>query len=219
MSNIFLSASIPYLSSKKDPSYYNTADFIAIREAVLGAATSILPEHCLVWGGHPSVTILIRLVYQGITGIEDDTILSSLSYGHAKLYQSEWFTGVTPIENHAFGQLITTPKGNDIPESLNIMRSEMLGTNDFILGLFIGGMDGVDRDEYPMFRRLHPEVPAIPLPTTGAAARNIFNEYRDYLEDVLDEELYDRIQKDHAYIDLVHDLIVFAEERRCKHDK
>lgn len=212
MNNIFLSASVPYLSETKDPVYYNTADFIAIRDAVLGAATAILPKHCLVWGGHPSVTKLIRLVYQEITGIDDDAELRDVSYDHAKLYQSKFFTGEMPIENNSFGQLMQTEKvDGNLKESLQIMREEMIGKNDFTLALFIGGMNGVDKDEYPIFRSFHPDVLAVPLPTTGAAALRIFNEHRNYLEKSLSPELFDRIQKDHAYIDLVHDLIAYAK--------
>ena len=82
MDNIFLSASVPYLGNGKDPVYHDTADFIAIREAVLGAATAILPDSCLVWGGHPSITYLIRELYKAIIGTDDDEKIRFLSKEH-----------------------------------------------------------------------------------------------------------------------------------------
>ena len=213
MDNIFLSASVPSLKNGKDPVYHDTADFIAIREAVLGAATAILPDSCLVWGGHPSITYLIRELYKAIIGTDDDEKIRFLSKEHTLLYQSDWFRDSFPRENEAFVNVEFIPKKDTLPQSLMDMRDAMLSKdNMFTLALFIGGMDGVDREEFPMFRRLHPDVPAVPLPTTGAAALRIFNERRAYLKDVLDADLFERIQKDYAYINLVHDLISYAKE-------
>ena len=50
--NIFLSASIPL--QERDPEYIETADIIAIRDAVIALTTVVLPSHRLIWGGHPS---------------------------------------------------------------------------------------------------------------------------------------------------------------------
>ena len=55
--NIFLSASIPLPS--RDAKYIETADIIAIRDAVIALTTVVLPHHRIIWGGHPSITPLI----------------------------------------------------------------------------------------------------------------------------------------------------------------
>ena len=57
MFDVFLSASIP--DKDRDPKYYETADFVAIRDAVIAIATVVVPEYRLVWGGHPAITPLI----------------------------------------------------------------------------------------------------------------------------------------------------------------
>lgn len=46
---IFLSASMPKPS--RDERFYVTADFTAIRDAVLGLVNAIIPDFQLVWGG------------------------------------------------------------------------------------------------------------------------------------------------------------------------
>lgn len=43
--NIFLSASIPL--QERDPGYIETADIIAIRDAVIALTTVVLPRHKL----------------------------------------------------------------------------------------------------------------------------------------------------------------------------
>lgn len=58
MKNIFLSASIPL--PERDEKYIGTADIIAIRDAVIALTTVVLPHHRLIWGGHPSITPLIK---------------------------------------------------------------------------------------------------------------------------------------------------------------
>ena len=57
LKNIFLSASIPL--KERDPKYFNSADIIAIRDSVIALATVVLPNHRLIWGGHPSITPII----------------------------------------------------------------------------------------------------------------------------------------------------------------
>ena len=46
LKNIFLSASIPL--EERNPKYFETADIIAIRDAVIALTTIVLPRHKLV---------------------------------------------------------------------------------------------------------------------------------------------------------------------------
>src|SRR5690606_35061305 len=64
MKSIFLSASIPL--PERDAKYYDTADIVAIRDAVIALTTVVLPHHRIVWGGHPSITPLIYYVMEKI---------------------------------------------------------------------------------------------------------------------------------------------------------
>ena len=70
----------------------------------------------------------------------------------------------------------------------------------FKIGIFVGGMDGVER-EFGMFRSLQPGVPAFPIASTGAAAALLFNENPDLQRE--HPELRDEI----SYLTLMRDLI------------
>lgn len=162
---VFLSASVP--DPKRDPAYAETSDRIAIRDAVRALASVILPQGQLVWGGHPAITPLIRVVAEGIGITSGDRVL---------LYQSALFEGVMPQDNAAFERVVVTPavEGNR-EQSLKAMRDAMLGEHAFDAGVFIGGMHGVI-DEFRLFRERHPRAVLLPIASTGAAARQIFNE-------------------------------------------
>jgi hypothetical protein len=58
----------------------------------------------------------------------------------------------------------------------------MISAHHFDAAVFLGGMEGVET-EYDTFRRLHPNKPAYPVASAGAAARTLFEKYRpDRLE-------------------------------------
>lgn len=174
---IFLSASIP--DPKRDPIYWGTADITAIRDSVKALATVVLPNAKLLWGGHPAITPLIRVVAEscGVSVKE-----------HVVLYQSEFFRESFPPDNKAFEQVIFTPAGSDREKSLEIMREAMIRDNNFSAGIFIGGMEGVER-EFELFREYHSSVPVYPIASTGAAARFIYEQYCSNLPAELSSEL------------------------------
>lgn len=161
LKNIFLSASIPL--PERDPKYYETADVIAIRDAVVALCTTVLPSYRLIWGGHPSITPLVNYVLQK---------LNMNIQNHVTLYQSEFFKKFYPEDNNKFENVILTPSLEDRDSSLKLMRQIMLGDKEFAAGIFIGGMEGIEK-EYKIFRELHPDAIIIPLASTGAAARII----------------------------------------------
>lgn len=163
LKNIFLSASIPLKERK--PIYYETADIIAIRDCVSSLAKVVLPECRLIWGGHPSITPLIS------------SILESLNVNikeHVHLYQSDYFRQIFPIENEKFSEsLIVTDNIGSRDESLALMRKKMIIENEFIAGIFVGGMEGVE-DEFEIFTAAHPNALILPMASTGAAALKLF---------------------------------------------
>lgn len=185
LKQVFLSASIPLV--ERHPSYYETADVIAIRDCVSSLAKIILPKFRLVWGGHPSITPLISSVLESLkVDIEE----------HVYLYQSEHFRKIFPVENEKFSEsLIVTDDIGSRDESLALMRERMIVNNDFIAGIFVGGMEGVE-DEFELFTQSHPEAMVLPMASTGAAALGI------YEEGDFDVSLKD----DYAYIALFYKL-------------
>ena len=175
---IFLSASIP-IPGRDDERYLKTADVIAIRDAVIALASVALPKFHLVWGGHPSITPLIANVLEHSNISAKDNVT---------LYQSKQYEEIFPIENREIGHIELTKKGKDAMESIRIMRKQMLCDYSFVAGIFIGGMNGVE-DEYLMFKEYHPNALLIPVASTGAAAKIIFEKEKDKFDSKLETDL------------------------------
>ena len=189
MKNIFLSASIPL--PERDEKYIGTADIIAIRDAVIALTTVVLPHHKLIWGGHPSITPLIYYVMERLNlNIQE----------HVTLYQSRFFEKYFPEDNNKFENVILTDNINDDKaQSLLYMRNKMLDESEFSAGIFIGGIEGVE-EEYDMFIKKHPKALALPIASTGAAAKKIYDErFTDKNE---------RLVKDYAYMSLFQKYLI-----------
>lgn len=187
LNKVFLSASIPY--PDRDKKFYDTADIVSIRDAVRALTTVVIPKAHLVWGGHPSITPLIRFVM--------DKMNVDLKK-HVTLYQSLFFEENFPPDNFAFENKVLTEKRNNRNESLELMRSKLINENDFKVGIFIGGMDGIN-DEYLIFKERHPNALILPIASTGAAARILYERQ---------PQSYDiRLNNDYAYMALFRDLL------------
>lgn len=216
MKNIFLSASIPL--PERHPKYYETADIIAIRDAVIALASIALTNHRIIWGGHPSITPLIYYVIEkmlinkleredwdsALTEKENETIKQQLKgkiQEHVLLYQSLYFKDDFPPENVMFQNVVLTDNLGDIPSSIFHLRQRMFSENEFSAAVFIGGMDGIEV-EYNMFKEYHPNSLLLPIASTGAATKIV---YDDLLPDELKNE---RLQKDYGYFSLFQKLLI-----------
>ncbi|NDV44987.1 MULTISPECIES: hypothetical protein [Flavobacteriaceae] len=188
--NIFLSASIPL--PNRDAKYIDTADIIAIRDAVIALTTVVLPYHRIIWGGHPSITPLIYYVMEKLDlNIQE----------HVKLYQSLWFEERFPEDNNKFENIVFTERQSDIPSSIKLMRERMFSENEFSAAVFIGGMNGIE-DEYRMFIEYHPNVLLIPVASTGAATKIVY-------DTLVPENLKNpRFEKDYGYMSLFQKFIM-----------
>jgi len=184
---IFLSAGVP--DPRRNPNYYQTADVVAIRDAVRALATMVLPHAQLVWGGHPAITPLIRYVMQTMKANVQE---------HVILYQSLFFKFVFPEDNQFIEKRVFTEDLGNRDRSLFHMRQRMLRENQFQAGIFIGGMEGVE-EEFRLFRELHPHARLLPVASTGAAAQIIYRE----LQPMSDE----RLLHEYAYMALFKSLL------------
>lgn len=193
MKNIFLSASIPL--PERDSKYIDTADIIAIRDAVIALTIVVLPHHRLVWGGHPSITPLVYYVMKKLNlNIQE----------HVTIYQSKFFEKYFPEDNNKFNNVILTDViDNDRDKSLLHMRERMLDEFEFSAAVFIGGMEGIEGDkekgiegEYKMFIDRHPQALILPIASTGAATKIIYNNL------LPEEQKNERFLKDYGYMSL-----------------
>jgi hypothetical protein len=187
---VFLAASVPLPS--RDAAYFDTADVIAIRDAIRALTIVILEKNAqLVFGGHPAISPMIRLqIAQAGISVRDKVVM----------YQSRFFDRDFPVDNAAFERVILIDKvDNERDKSLARMRDEML-SGEFSCGVFVGGMEGVE-DEYNLFTHLHTKVPAFPIASTGAAALRIFN------SDASIQKNFPQLQEEISYIGLMRSLI------------
>jgi len=173
---IFLSASVP--RPDRDEKYWKTARPYEIRLAVTALVTAALGRRILVWGGHPSITPLVKAAANRL-GVEYD--------GWVRLFQSRMFDGRYPTDNRRFENNIdyvdpVLRRGErrngekyDREASLLKMRRRMIKNEefDYQAGFFIGGMEGVE-NEFEMFRSFHPKRPVYPIPNTGGAAKILY---------------------------------------------
>jgi hypothetical protein len=190
LKNIFLSASIPLI--ERHPKYFETADIVAIRDAVIALATIVLPKHKLIWGGHPSITPIINYVMERLNlEIQE----------HVTLYQSKYFEHLFPEDNNKFKNVILTENTGEVQSSILLMRKRMFSENDFSAGIIIGGMNGIE-DEFKLFSELHPSALLLPVASTGAAALIVFN-------NLLPHNLKNnRLLNDYGYMSLFQDLLI-----------
>ena len=191
---IFLSASVPLPSRNRI--YFDTADVIAIRDAIRALTIVIIEQDTqLVFGGHPAITPMIRLqVAQTGAPVGERVVM----------YQSRFFERVFPGDNAAFEHVeLVDAIPNDRHASLARMREAMLA-GPFVGGFFIGGMEGVE-EEFAMFSRIQPDLPVFPIASTGAAAARLFEASPDLQRDL--PELRDEF----SYLTLMRQLYAVTQ--------
>jgi hypothetical protein len=158
MDAIFLSASVPIAGRGH---YHDTANPFLIQCAVRELVISVIRTHCIVWGGHPSITPMIWSICEDLSVDYSDSVV---------LYQSRFFQDRFPEENKRFGNVVfidAVPGDRDA--SLAAMREAMLSRTDLVAAVFIGGMEGVEA-EFSLFQQFHPNEVVIPVAAPGGAA-------------------------------------------------
>ena len=164
--NLFLSASIPTLNRNSE--FFKTVDVFAIKEAIRGLVSTLVEQDIkLVFGGHPAITPMIRIMLKNVGKTPREYIT---------LYQSEYFISQHQLENENIEKIeLISAVDNSRDKSLLKMRKSMIGENNYDCAIFIGGMEGVI-EEFRMFQKIHPKLPTFPIASTGAAALQIYEE-------------------------------------------
>lgn len=162
MKKIFLSASIPYLGRE----YFERSNPLLIREAVV-AFTRVCMEYNIefYFGGHPAISPLVYQIAKNYLGDSDAPI---------RIYQSEWFKESTPLEIKYYGNIVWTPKCEDVRSSVELMRNQMFEDNrDTCCAVFIGGMNGII-DEAKKISSVCPNIKMLPIASTGCASAKVY---------------------------------------------
>ena len=185
--NIFLSAGVPTID--RPAKYYNTADVIAIRDSVIALASTVLAAkgYHLIWGGQPAITPLIALVLERY-GLQ--------MTNRVTLYQSYGYVDKFPKENTNVGNIVFTEKKESQEASLLLMRQKMIGDHNYVAAVFIGGMEGIE-EEYNLFKEYHPKALCLPIASTGAAAKILYDNHPgEFDERLLTELSYNSLFKE-----------------------
>lgn len=162
MIDVFLSASIPL--PERDRRYFETADVLAIREAIKALVEIVLPMGRITCGGHPAITPLLAFFVRE----------AGLDSHHLTIFQSRFFEHTLPEENAEFQDVrLVDAVEADREQSLIAMRIAMIESRPFAAGVFIGGMEGVSA-EAELFAQLKPNATRLPIASTGAAAADVF---------------------------------------------
>lgn len=177
---VFLSASVPL--PNRDPVFMETADVVAIREAIKALVLVLLERNgTLVFGGHPAITPLVRMLFRE-AGVSP--------HDHVTLYQSRYFVHEFPPENDAFERVVVVDAvANDRERSLFEMRRRMISETEYTCAVFIGGMEGVI-DEFKLFRELQPGVRLLPVASTGAASLQLYEDSKIEISELQSELTY-----------------------------
>lgn len=166
---IFLSAGVPNPTPIKGREYYGKGNVPAIREAVMAFTKVCMEYHIpICFGGHPAIS---PLVYEIAKDYGDEFSKNVL------IYQSEKFKEKTPKEVSYYDRIVWTPEAKDISSSVSVMRDKMF-RNEFVCGVFIGGMDGII-DEAKRFHEANPNSDMIVVPNTGGASQ-VLSEKTDF---------------------------------------
>lgn len=161
MIDVFLSASVPL--PERDRVFFDTADVLAIREAVKALVEVVLPKGRITFGGHPAITPLLSLFVKE----------ANLPRDRVTIFQTAFFGKKIPPEVQEFLDVHITPARQDLDTSLAEMRSEMIRSRPFHAMVIIGGMEGVFK-ELSIFERENPDALVLPIASTGAAAEIVY---------------------------------------------
>ena len=180
---VFVSASIP------DPGRWSGRfDALAITDAVVAVARTILArDGRIITAAHPTIAPLLLYVAAEQPQSAEPFVV---------VYQSEVFRDVWPpatlrFEAQRVGKVIRTPSVGEeppdprlAPQSLELMRTQLMRNERLVGAVFIGGMKGI-RHEHHLFSNLCPDAPTYALGTPGGEAAKLVDSSPHDLQDML----------------------------------
>lgn len=236
MRPVFLSASEPYPT--RDREYWDSQHLANIRAAIRALCAQVLPHRPLVFGGHPAITPLVRSIAQRIhhdqQQNEPDAPAPIVLTFRSRLYGDDRAGAIMTDAHDEYGSVVPPTAGRrnmsllrmryemlgrpgmsfgaplSIPdaEGLGAARHRALETLDYAAGVFVGGMEGVER-EFRIFRSFHPNTPVFPIATSGAAAARLLPEISD-----MPKPLHDALKEQTAYSVLFQQVLPAQVDRQ-----
>jgi hypothetical protein len=185
LSAIYLSASVPTI---KRGTYHETANRILIEAAIQAFIVATNEKYQIVCGGDPALTRKIIAISQDLNLRNSSSLI---------FYQSAFFHESNAKQSKEFDNLIITNQilGNR-EASLNRMRRQMLSRPDLVGAVFIGGMDGVEK-EHQILRHFHPHIKVLPVTSPGGGALNLAFDHGYKSGDDFDNTDFKSIFKDY----------------------
>lgn len=182
---IFLSAGVP--DPARNPRFYQTADSVAIRAAVVGLIRATAGRRHIVWGGQPGIAPMLSVAARAEKGNHNEYVTLYLSASFEEFFPRE----VDDFQN----RIIVEAVEGDRELSLLAMRKRMLTEHNFAAAIFIGGMEGV-LDEFELLKSLQPNILFLPIASAGGAAREIYQS-SSFPSDLATEAAYFNLFKRH----------------------
>lgn len=182
--HVFLSASFP---SGERGNAVRPYDPFAVADAVTALVRAVLScNGKVLFGGHPTITPLVLAI-----------AMEQRSKHSVDVFQAEWFRErVTPetrkLAELGYGEIHWTEKRDNLDDTLAVMRQRMLSFGRIVGAVFVGGMDGIEK-EYQMLGDTLPGVPRIPVRGPGGAAARLQaadGEVPEHLAGQLDSRAY-----------------------------
>jgi hypothetical protein len=192
--SIFVSASIP------DPNRWKgVSDALEITDAVVAVAREVLSRGGrLITAAHPTIAPLLLYVAAELPPTSEPRVV---------VYQSAVFDAILPeatlrFEAEGVGSIIRTaavegepPDPSQAPQSLDLMRRQMLTDEVPIAAVFIGGMAGISV-EHNLFRELRPQSPTYALGHPGGQARSLVDSSPSAVQELLmDGDVYPAVAR------------------------
>ncbi len=148
-------------------------------------------------GASPNINTFAGNNSAGYTGDGGIVYSSQLNLPSSIVTDATGNTYIADVGNN----VVLTDNLGDIPSSIRHLRERMFSENEFAAAVFIGGMDGIEV-EYNMFKEYHPKALLLPIASTGAATKIVYD--NDFPEDLKNE----RLVKDYGYMSLFQKMLI-----------
>jgi hypothetical protein len=195
---IFLAAGLP----ERDLGKY-MPNHLAVCNAIGALLAESVRDRLLVLGNHPSISPLVVEAARSLDAIEN-----------VRLYGSDFFRSELLTSTETDLQVIWTEAvPGDRDRSLRLLYEKMIRSQSFVAAFFMGGMGGVE-EEWAIFCKEHPHAAALPVGSTGGAARLLWQSWTPPDLPWVQASIKDRLGQDLNYRGLFREILALNGDAR-----